>query len=208
MSGGSADYDYIFKVVIVGDSGVGKSTMLIRFVDEKFVSDYNATIGVDYRIKTVRVQQDGHRKVVKLSIWDSAGQEQYNSIAQSYYRGSQGILVLYDTTSRESFENLQNWLDRIYSDAGESVIRIMIGTKSDLVDQRKVSTDEAEHFAKERGIIFLETSSKNGENVERAFVSLTQEMLSTVAATTFHTRPPAAVNTTPPTPEKRAKRMC
>eukprot|EP00568_Trieres_chinensis_P007615 CAMPEP_0183295790 /NCGR_PEP_ID=MMETSP0160_2-20130417/3614_1 /TAXON_ID=2839 ORGANISM="Odontella Sinensis, Strain Grunow 1884" /NCGR_SAMPLE_ID=MMETSP0160_2 /ASSEMBLY_ACC=CAM_ASM_000250 /LENGTH=213 /DNA_ID=CAMNT_0025457323 /DNA_START=172 /DNA_END=810 /DNA_ORIENTATION=+ len=169
FSRSSNEYDYLFKVLLIGDSGVGKTSLLTRFADDAFTSCHLATIGVDFKIRTI----DLNGKTVKLQLWDTAGQERFRCIVKGYYRGSHGIIVVYDVTDRESFDNVKEWLLEVerYAYAQDTRI-ILVGNKIDLVTRRAVPTAEAEAFAKARDIMFIEASAKSAENVNQAFLSL------------------------------------
>ncbi|EPY26771.1 hypothetical protein STCU_00687 [Strigomonas culicis] len=164
----SAEYDYLFKLLLIGDSGVGKSCLLLRFADDSYTDSYISTIGVDFKIRTLNL--DG--KVIKLQIWDTAGQERFRTITSSYYRGAHGIIVVYDTTDMESFKNVKTWLNEIEKYASENVNKLLVGNKSDLVTKKAVDTQVAKEFADSLGIPFLETSAKNATNVEEAFIRM------------------------------------
>ncbi|GFP80741.1 RAS-related protein ric1 [Phtheirospermum japonicum] len=148
--------DYLFKLLLIGDSGVGKSCLLLRFADDSYLDSYISTIGVDFKIRTV--EQDG--KTIKLQIWDTAGQERFRTITSSYYRGAHGIIIVYDVTDQESFNNVKQWLNEIDRYASENVNKLLVGNKCDLADNRAVSYDTAKAFADEIGIPFMETSAK------------------------------------------------
>jgi Ras-related protein Rab-1A len=153
-------YDYLFKLLLIGDSGVGKSCALLRFADNTFFENsYISTIGVDFKIRTLNVGG----KTVKLQIWDTSGQERFRTITSSYYRGAHGILVFYDTTDQVSFNNVKQWLQEIDRYACDTVNKMLIGAKSDLVSQKAVDTNQAQDFADSLGIPFLETSAKTSE---------------------------------------------
>jgi small GTP-binding protein len=154
-------FDYSLKIVVVGDSGVGKTCLLIRFVREVFDEESQPTLGVEFLTKIV--QTDKHR--IQLQLWDTAGQELFRSVTRGYYRGSAGALLLFDLTNRESFESIGRWLQDIRDVARVDVVTVLIGNKSDLADQRQVTTDEATAFAKEHGMAYFETSAKTGSNV-------------------------------------------
>jgi len=167
-----AEYDSLFKLLIIGDSGVGKSCILLRFADDTYTESYISTIGVDFKIKTIELEG----KTVKLQIWDTAGQERFRTITSSYYRGAHGIIVVYDTTDKESFDNVVEWLNEIDKYATENVNKLLVGNKCDLESKRQVDTEEAKAFAEERGIPFLETSAKNSLNVEESFLTMAREI--------------------------------
>jgi len=167
------DYDYLFKLVLIGDSGVGKSCLLLRFADDSFTDSYISTIGVDFRFRTVNIDM----KTVKLQIWDTAGQERFRTITSAYYRGAHGIIMVYDVTNYESFEHVEEWLNEVNRHASESTLKLLVGNKADLADDKKVSTDEAKAFADNLSISFLETSAKNATNVEAAFLTMAKQLI-------------------------------
>eukprot|EP00798_Chlamydomonas_sp_ICE-L_P029178 gene29178-32401_t len=192
------EYDYLFKLLLIGDSGVGKSCLLLRFADDTYTESYISTIGVDFKIRTVDL--DG--KVIKLQIWDTAGQERFRTITitacrlmpppppplewdtagqerfrtitSSYYRGAHGIIVVYDVTDQESFNNVKQWLNEIDRYANENVNKLLVGNKCDLTSKKAL--------ADEIGIPFLETSAKNSTNVEQAFMTMAAEIKNRWAA--------------------------
>ncbi|KAF3777864.1 Ras-related protein, partial [Nymphaea thermarum] len=164
--------DYLFKLLLIGDSSVGKSCLLLRFADDSYVDSYISTIGVDFKIRTVEL--DG--KTIKLQIWDTAGQERFRTITSSYYRGAHGIIIVYDVTEQESFNNVKQWLNEIDRYASDSVCKLLVGNKCDLVDNKVVDTSTAKAFADELGIPFLETSAKDSINVEQAFLTMAGEI--------------------------------
>mmetsp|Transcript_21517 Transcript_21517/g.35433 ORF Transcript_21517/g.35433 Transcript_21517/m.35433 type:complete len:175 (+) Transcript_21517:92-616(+) len=166
------EYDYLFKLLLIGDSGVGKSCLLLRFADDTYTESYISTIGVDFKIRTIT--QDS--KTVKLQIWDTAGQERFRTITSSYYRGAHGIIVVYDVTDMESFNNVKQWLHEIDRYACENVNKLLVGNKSDLEKKRVVSTEQAQEFANSLGIEFMETSAKNATNVENAFTTMSAQI--------------------------------
>jgi len=173
----NTDYDYLFKLLLIGDSGVGKSCLLLRFADDTYTESYISTIGVDFKIKTIEQEQ----KTVKLQIWDTAGQERFRTITSSYYRGAHGIISVYDVTDRESFHNVKHWLQEIDKYGAEGVNKLLVGNKSDLQSKKTVSYDEAKELADSFGIKFLETSAKNSNNVEEAFNTMAGEIKVRVA---------------------------
>eukprot|EP01094_Clydonella_sp_ATCC50884_P009772 TRINITY_DN192_c0_g1_i4.p2 TRINITY_DN192_c0_g1~~TRINITY_DN192_c0_g1_i4.p2 ORF type:complete len:204 (+),score=89.94 TRINITY_DN192_c0_g1_i4:85-696(+) len=167
-----SEYDYLFKLLLIGDSGVGKSCLLLRFADDTYTESYISTIGVDFKIRTI--QMDGAS--IKLQIWDTAGQERFRTITSSYYRGAHGIIVVYDVTDQVSFNNVKQWLQEIDRYACESVNKLLVGNKSDLSTKKVVDYNTAKEFADGLGIPLLETSAKNATNVEEAFVTMTKEI--------------------------------
>lgn len=168
----ATEYDYLFKLLLIGDSSVGKSCLLLRFADDSYVDSYISTIGVDFKIRTV--EMDG--KTVKLQIWDTAGQERFRTITSSYYRGAHGIIIVYDVTEMESFNNVKQWLNEIDRYANESVCKLLVGNKCDLVENKVVDTQMGQALADELGIPFLETSAKDAINVEKAFLTMAAEI--------------------------------
>lgn len=173
------EYDYLFKLLLIGDSGVGKSCLLLRFADNTYTESFISTIGVDFKIRTIDL--DG--KVIKLQIWDTAGQERFRTITSSYYRGAHGIIVVYDVTDIESFNNVKQWLHEIDRYASENVNKLLVGNKNDLESKRVVQTDQAKEFADSLGIRFLETSAKNNVQVEAAFFEMAGQIKSRFKAT-------------------------
>jgi Ras-related protein Rab-1A len=178
MAGMKRDYDYLFKLVLIGDSGVGKSCLLLRFADDNFTDSYISTIGVDFRFRTVTID----KKTVKLQIWDTAGQERFRTITSAYYRGADGIIMVYDVTSQESFDHVEEWLSEVDRYANENTSKLLIGNKADLVDEKQVQEEVAQRFADKLGIPFLETSAKAATNVEAAFLTMAKELIKTKEA--------------------------
>ncbi|GAA5799159.1 GTP-binding protein of the rab [Helicostylum pulchrum] len=168
----NTEYDYLFKLLLIGDSGVGKSCLLLRFADDTYTESYISTIGVDFKIRTIEL--DG--KVCKLQIWDTAGQERFRTITSSYYRGAHGIIVVYDVTDNESFENVKEWLREIERYASDGVNRLLVGNKSDLTDKRQVTLSNSKKWADSVNIPILETSAKNSSNVEQAFLTMARQI--------------------------------
>ncbi|OHT15521.1 Ras-related protein RABD1 [Tritrichomonas foetus] len=153
------------EVLIIGDSAVGKSCLLIQFADQTFSDNYVSTIGVDFKIRTI---ESGGRQV-KLQIWDTAGQERFQSITANYYHGSHAIAVVYDITNRQSFENVRKWLTEVDKLANPLVCKLIVGNKADLEDKRVVSRSEGQNLADGFGIPFIETSAKTAYNVKDMF---------------------------------------
>lgn len=166
------EYDYLFKLLLIGDSGVGKSCLLLRFADDTYTESYISTIGVDFKIRTIELEG----KTIKLQIWDTAGQERFRTITSSYYRGAHGIIVAYDVTDQESFNNVKQWLQEIDRYACENVNKLLVGNKSDLTTKKVVDYTTAKEFADQLNIPFLETSAKNATNVEQAFMTMAAEI--------------------------------
>jgi len=173
MSAMKKDYDYLFKLVLIGDSGVGKSCLLLRFADDNFTDSYISTIGVDFRFRTITID----KKTVKLQIWDTAGQERFRTITSAYYRGADGIIMVYDVTSAESFDHVEEWLSEVDRYANENTAKLLIGNKADLIDEKQVSEETAQKFADKLGIPFLETSAKTATNVDQAFLTMAKELI-------------------------------
>lgn len=171
------EYDYLFKLLLIGDSGVGKSCLLLRFADDTYTESYISTIGVDFKIRTIDL--DG--KTIKLQIWDTAGQERFRTITSSYYRGAHGIIVVYDVTDPESFNNVKQWLQEIDRYASEGVNKLLVGNKCDLTAKKSVEYTKAKEYADSLSIPFLETSAKNSTNVEQAFMTMATEIKSRVS---------------------------
>ena len=170
----SKHYDDLFKLVIIGDSGVGKSCILLRFADDTFTDNYYSTIGVDFRFKCVDI---GERKC-KLQIWDTAGQERFKTVTSAYYRGADGIIIVFDQTDRESFNNVQNWIDDISKYSTEEPAKLIIANKDDIPNERKsVKIEDISELEKKTGLEVIKTSAKTGENIDYAFKKLTQKLL-------------------------------
>jgi Ras-related protein Rab-1A len=159
------EYDYLFKLLLIGDSGVGKSCLLLRFADDTYSDSYISTIGVDFKIRTLELDA----KTVKLQIWDTAGQERFRTITSSYYRGAHGIAIVYDVTDAESFQNVKHWNAEIDRYASEGVTKILIGNKSDMTDKKVISVEQGKALAEELKMEFIETSAKDSSNVTKAF---------------------------------------
>lgn len=166
------EYDYLFKLVIVGDSTVGKSNLLGRFCTGKFDQDTKATIGVEFSTRTVQI--DGRK--VKAQIWDTAGQERYRAITKAYYRGAAGAFVVYDTTRPASFESVRRWLKDLREHANPNATIMLVGNKRDLVSQRGVLKEDAQALAEAEKLPFLETSALKNVNVEEAFTVILSDI--------------------------------
>jgi len=164
----------VFKILLIGDSGVGKTSLLLRFSDREFQEDQQSTIGVDLKIKKVKV---GDKKV-KITVWDTAGQERFRTLTSAYYRGAHGIIMVYDVSNKRSFDHLINWIKEIdqYGTNEEAVI-ILVGNKIDLEDLRMVSKQEGLLFARKHSTLFIEASAKTNQGVEQAFEELMQKII-------------------------------
>ncbi|XP_061703432.1 ras-related protein Rab-26-like [Syngnathoides biaculeatus] len=166
-------YDIAFKVMLVGDSGVGKTCLLVRFKDGAFLAgSFISTVGIDFRNKVLSI--DGVK--VKLQIWDTAGQERFRSVTHAYYRDAHALLLLYDVTNKTSFDNIQAWLTEIHEYAQQDVVLMLLGNKADATHERAVKREDGERLAKEFGVPFMETSARSGLNVELAFTAVAKEL--------------------------------
>ncbi|KAK9395400.1 ras-related protein Rab-35 [Crotalus adamanteus] len=166
------DYDHLFKLLIIGDSGVGKSSLLLRFADNTFSGSYITTIGVDFKIRTLVI--NGER--VKLQIWDTAGQERFRTITSTYYRNTHGVIIVYDVTNAESFVNVKRWLHEIGQNC-DNVCKILVGNKCEDLSRKQVETADARWFSEQMGVRLFETSAKENLNVEEMFNAITTMVL-------------------------------
>ena len=165
------EYDYLFKVLILGDSGVGKSCMLLRFTENNFSINHVATIGVDFKFRIISLKNSS----IKLQIWDTAGQERFKTLAKTYYNGAMGIVITYDSSDLKSFENVKSWLETIRLQANENIALILVGNKAD-ADNKQVSHEQGKQLADELGIKFFSISAKTGQGVKEAFEGLAEEI--------------------------------
>ena len=184
------DYDYLFKIVIIGDSGVGKSCMLLRFADGTFTDSFISTIGVDFKIKTLNIDN----KKIKLQIWDTAGQDRFKSITSSYYRGAHGIILVYDITDNDSFRNIEKWLGDIERYGLKDVNKLLIGNKCDLTEKRVVEYEKGKQLANDLNIIFIETSAKDSTNINDAFIIMTNEIKKHASSNKITSTPSTLIN--------------
>ncbi|XP_040020465.1 RAB11a, member RAS oncogene family, like [Gasterosteus aculeatus] len=168
MTNREDEYDYLFKVVLIGDSGVGKSNLLSRFTRNEFNLESKSTIGVEFATRSIQVEG----KTVKAQIWDTAGQERYRAITSAYYRGAVGALLVYDIAKHLTYENAERWLKELQDHADSNIVIMLVGNKSDLRHLRAVPTDEAKALAEKHGLSFLETSALDSSNVELAFQTI------------------------------------
>jgi len=170
--GEPSNYDYLFKVVLIGDSGVGKSNLLSRFTRNEFNLESKSTIGVEFATRSINV--DG--KTVKAQIWDTAGQERYRAITSAYYRGAVGALLVYDIAKHATYVNVTRWLKELRDHADSNIVIMLVGNKSDLKHLRAVPTEEATSFSTENGLSFIETSALDASNVEAAFQNILSDI--------------------------------
>jgi len=166
------EYDYLFKVVLIGDSGVGKSNLLSRFTRGEFNLESKSTIGVEFATKSI--QSDS--KTIKAQIWDTAGQERYRAITSAYYRGAVGALLVYDISKRNSYDSVARWLKELRDHADPQIVIMLVGNKKDLRHMRQVQTDEAKEFCKQNKLFFIETSALADSNVATAFETILKEI--------------------------------
>lgn len=170
-------HDYMFKLLVVGESGVGKTCMLLRFADDKFEENFLSTIGVDFKVKEIIVDD----KKVKLQIWDSAGQERFRNITASYYRNCSAIIIVYDITQHDSFERVSEWVEDVKKFVPDAPL-LLVGNKCDLEDQRKVTQEEGQNLAKSLGYSLVETSAKTSMNIDKVFTEISTELIKQQAA--------------------------
>jgi Ras-related protein Rab-2A len=169
-------YSYIFKYIVIGDAGVGKTCLLLQFSDGRFRQNHDITIGVEFGAKVIDIDEER----VKLQIWDTAGAESFRSITRFYYRGAAAALIVYDITKRDSFEHIREWLMEARINGNPEMCVMLVGNKTDLHEARQVSPEEGQAFADEHNLMFLEASAKTGENVEKVFRDAASEILKRV----------------------------
>ena len=177
----SSEPDFLFKIVLIGDSGVGKTNLLSQFVRSQFNPDSKTTIGVEFATKTIQIKN----KTVKAQIWDTAGQERYRAITSAYYKGAIGAMILYDITSSISFNSVNRWLQELRENADASIIIMLVGNKCDLTEFRSVSLADGRNFAEKEKMLFIETSAKEQTNVQEAFQQLIGEIVDGCAKSGF-----------------------
>ncbi|XP_077224139.1 ras-related protein RABA2a-like [Tasmannia lanceolata] len=181
------EYDYLFKVVLIGDSGVGKSNLLSRFTRNEFCLESKSTIGVEFATRTVQVEG----KTVKAQIWDTAGQERYRAITSAYYRGALGALLVFDVTKPTTFENISRWLKELRDHADSNIVIMLIGNKTDLKHLRGVATEDAQSFAEKEGLSFIETSALEATNVGKSFQTILAEIYRIISKKNLSSADPA-----------------
>ncbi|MFX0141736.1 MAG: GTP-binding protein [Candidatus Hodarchaeota archaeon] len=158
-------YDFLFKCIVIGDGGVGKTALAVRFAKGYFTEDYKVTIGIDFHLRNVTVETAEGPKKARLQIWDTAGQERFDAMRPTYYHGAFGALVVFDLTSNISFTHLQKWIKEVKRHVKKDIPVILIGNKNDLIDQKAVSQEQIEEFTKKFGLRYMETSAKTGAGV-------------------------------------------
>ena len=166
-------HDIKIKLLMIGDSGVGKSCLVLRFSNNEFTSSFITTIGIDFKIKTCEIAG----KRVKLQLWDTAGQERFRTITNAYYRGAHGVLLVYDVTDEHSFMNIRSWMNNIHEHANESISKFIVGNKCDMINDRAVTQERGKALANEYNVPFYETSAKNDINVEKVFIDIAKEII-------------------------------
>lgn len=166
------DYDYLFKIVLIGDSGVGKSNLLSRFTRNEFNLESKTTIGVEFATRSIIVDN----KLIKAQIWDTAGQERYRAITSAYYRGAVGALLVYDISKQSTFDNVEKWLKELRDHADAQIVVMLVGNKSDLKHLRAVKTEDSASFSEKNSLAFIETSALDSSNVEVAFQKIITEI--------------------------------
>lgn len=166
-------YDHLFKILLIGDSGVGKTCILCRFANNEFNRSHISTIGIDFKMKTIVVEG----KRIRVQMWDTAGQERYETITTQYYRRAQGIILVYDITREETFRNIQKWLRYVDEHANNNVQRLLLANKCDAEDERTVWKDQGSRLAAEKNIKFFETSAQSNINIDEAFTEICQQIL-------------------------------
>ncbi|XP_059295815.1 ras-related protein RABA4d-like [Lycium ferocissimum] len=179
--------DYVFKIVLIGDSAVGKSQLLARFARNEFNLDSKATIGVEFQTKTLQVDN----KTVKAQIWDTAGQERYRAVTSAYYRGAVGAMLVYDLTKRQSFDHMARWLEELRGHADKNIVIMLIANKCDLGTLRAVPVEDAQEFAERENLFFTETSALQSTNVESAFMTILTEIYKIIGKNTLTANPGA-----------------
>jgi small GTP-binding protein len=171
-SGGPVNFDYLLKYIIIGDAAVGKSNLLLRYAHGQFKPEYQLTIGVEFGAKNIQI----NNKIFRIQIWDTAGQENFRSITRAYYKNSVCALVVYDISSRDSFNNVTTWIEDCKNQSPKTIFMVLVGNKCDLNDKRQVTTEEGKDLADKNDMMFFETSAKDGINVEQIFLNSATEI--------------------------------
>ena len=180
--------DIIYKVLLLGDSTVGKTCFLIKYTDKTFQDVHMATIGLDYRLKNMTLKSG---KNVKLQIWDTAGQDRFRAITKNYYKGANGIILIYDVTNPQTFDNVKGWISQIREEANQNVLIYIVGNKIDMREERKIKTEDGEKLAGDYGFPFVETSAKEGININETFEDLVEKIDSVYSK--FETNNPGGI---------------
>ena len=167
-----SEYDYLFKLILVGDSYVGKTNILSKYIKNEFNQNTKSTVGVEFGAKLLKIED----KIIKAQIWDTAGQERYKSITSAYYKGAKGAFIVYDITNRLTFESVDKWVQDLNLNSDKNITLLLIGNKKDLADKRDVTKEEGEEKAKSFGLAFLETSALTGENIDKVFDYMLKEV--------------------------------
>ena len=201
----SSQYDSLYKIVLVGDSGVGKSNVLSRFTRNKFSADEKSTVGVEFATKIVELEES--KKKIKAQVWDTAGQERYRAITNAYYRGALGALLIYDVSKRTTFVNIARWMQELHDHASKDIVVIVCGNKIDLSNAREVSTDEGREFADRNKLPFLETSALDATNVDIAFIRLIEDIFAKRRDSALDT-PNATIIVTPKASRDEDSKCC
>ncbi|CAD8073297.1 unnamed protein product [Paramecium sonneborni] len=178
MNKGDVDYDYLFKIVLSGESGVGKSNLLLRFTKNKFNIESKTTIGVEFGTRSLQICG----KIIKAQIWDTAGQERYRAITCAYYRRAIGAVLVYDITNKQSFEAIERWLQEVKENADREIVIMIIGNKSDLKDLRAIRTESGQELAKIYKVGFMEASAQDGSNVDQAFTQIIEKIYQNITS--------------------------
>ena len=171
-SGGPINFDYLLKYIIIGDAAVGKSNLLLRYAHGQFKPEYQLTIGVEFGAKNIQI----NNQVFRIQIWDTAGQENFRSITRAYYKNSVCALVVYDISSRDSFNNVSTWIEDCKNQSPKTIFMVLVGNKCDLYDKRQVSIEEGRELAEKNNMMFFETSAKDGINVDEIFLNSAHEI--------------------------------
>ena len=196
-------YDYLMKLIIIGDSGVGKTCFLMRFADDSFTTSHISTIGIDFKIKPMTLDE----KSIKLQIWDTAGQDRFRTITQTYYKGAMGVILAYDCTDENSFANVRNWIKKLEAQAAPGVVKVLIGNKCDSTS-KKIDPMKGKALAEEYKMGFFETSAKNNVNVKETFYYLAHEIKSKMTPNGGHTANGHKLSTQKDGPDGKKKGGC